>query len=109
MVYWETVSTSSDQTALPDDVRVQHELLDEHRFRSGVVHLRYGSAFDHRPSAACRPQWANPSDGKTLALGAHQGRLVRFVPEPSAAAPSREAITPAASSPDGLGRCVQPL
>jgi dihydrofolate reductase len=28
--------------ALPDDVRIQLELLDEHRFRSGVVHLRYG-------------------------------------------------------------------
>lgn len=28
--------------ALPDDVRLQLELLDEHRFRSGVVHLRYG-------------------------------------------------------------------
>ena len=28
--------------ALPEDVRVQLELLDEHRFRSGVVHLRYG-------------------------------------------------------------------
>ena len=28
--------------ALPDDVRVRLELLDEHRFRSGVVHLRYG-------------------------------------------------------------------
>ena len=28
--------------ALPDGVRVQLELLDEHRFRSGVVHLRYG-------------------------------------------------------------------
>lgn len=28
--------------ALPDDVRVQLELLDERRFRSGVVHLRYG-------------------------------------------------------------------
>jgi dihydrofolate reductase len=27
--------------ALPDDVRIQLELLDEHRFRSGVVHLRY--------------------------------------------------------------------
>jgi dihydrofolate reductase len=27
--------------ALPDDVRVELELLDEHRFRSGVVHLRY--------------------------------------------------------------------
>jgi dihydrofolate reductase len=26
---------------LPDDVRIQLELLDEHRFRSGVVHLRY--------------------------------------------------------------------
>nr|WP_238362837.1 dihydrofolate reductase family protein [Actinopolymorpha pittospori] len=28
--------------ALPDDVAVQLELLDEHRFRSGVVHLHYG-------------------------------------------------------------------
>jgi dihydrofolate reductase len=28
--------------ALPDGVRVRLELLDEHRFRSGVVHLHYG-------------------------------------------------------------------
>jgi len=28
--------------ALPGDVRIQLELLDEHRFRSGVVHLHYG-------------------------------------------------------------------
>lgn len=28
--------------ALPDDVRVQLELVAERRFRSGVVHLRYG-------------------------------------------------------------------
>jgi dihydrofolate reductase len=28
--------------ALPDDVLVQLELLDERRFRSGVVHLHYG-------------------------------------------------------------------
>ncbi len=28
--------------ALPDDIRAQLELLDEHRFRNGVVHLRYG-------------------------------------------------------------------
>jgi dihydrofolate reductase len=27
--------------ALPEDARIQLELLDEHRFRSGVVHLRY--------------------------------------------------------------------
>jgi len=27
--------------ALPDDVRVELELVDERRFRSGVVHLRY--------------------------------------------------------------------
>ena len=27
--------------ALPDNVRVQLELLDERRFRNGVVHLRY--------------------------------------------------------------------
>ena len=28
--------------ALPDDVRVELELLDEHRFRSGFVYLSYG-------------------------------------------------------------------
>ena len=28
--------------ALPDDVRIELELVDERRFRSGVVHLRYG-------------------------------------------------------------------
>jgi dihydrofolate reductase len=27
--------------ALPDGARIQLDLLDEHRFRSGVVHLRY--------------------------------------------------------------------
>jgi dihydrofolate reductase len=27
--------------ALPNDVRLQLELLDEHRFGSGVVHLHY--------------------------------------------------------------------
>jgi dihydrofolate reductase len=27
--------------ALPDDVRVELELLDEHRFGNGVVHLHY--------------------------------------------------------------------
>ena len=29
------------KAALPDDVRVQLELLDERRFTSGVVFLRY--------------------------------------------------------------------
>jgi len=29
------------KAALPDDVRVQLELLDERRFASGVVFLRY--------------------------------------------------------------------
>jgi dihydrofolate reductase len=28
--------------ALPDDVRIKLELLDQRRFQSGVVHLRYG-------------------------------------------------------------------
>jgi dihydrofolate reductase len=27
--------------ALPDDVRVDLELVDEHRFANGVVHLHY--------------------------------------------------------------------
>jgi hypothetical protein len=29
---------------LPRDVRIDLELLDERRFRNGVVHLRYGTA-----------------------------------------------------------------
>ena len=32
------------KAALPDDVRIPLELLDEHRFRSGVVHLGYRTA-----------------------------------------------------------------
>ncbi|MGH3141438.1 MAG: dihydrofolate reductase family protein, partial [Gaiellales bacterium] len=28
--------------SLPEDLRLQLELLDERRFRSGVVYLRYG-------------------------------------------------------------------
>ena len=30
--------------ALPDNVRLKLELLDERRFGSGMVHLRYGTA-----------------------------------------------------------------
>jgi dihydrofolate reductase len=32
--------------ALPDDVRIGLELLDEHRFGNGVVHLRYATRAD---------------------------------------------------------------
>jgi dihydrofolate reductase len=35
------VVVGGGKRALPADVRVQLELLDEHRFRSGVVYLRY--------------------------------------------------------------------
>jgi dihydrofolate reductase len=35
------VIVGGGKRALPDHVRVQLELLDEHRFRSGVVHLHY--------------------------------------------------------------------
>jgi hypothetical protein len=35
MVYWETAHT------FPDGVRLNLDLLDERRFRSGVVVLRY--------------------------------------------------------------------
>ena len=35
------VIVGGGKRALPDDVRVQLELLEERRFRSGVVHLRY--------------------------------------------------------------------
>jgi dihydrofolate reductase len=36
------VLVGGGKRALPDDVRVQLELLDENRFKSGVVHLHYG-------------------------------------------------------------------
>lgn len=36
------VLVGGGKRALPDDVKVRLELLDERRFRSGVVHLRYG-------------------------------------------------------------------
>ncbi len=35
------VVVGGGKRALPDDVRLRLELLDEHRFRSGVVHLHY--------------------------------------------------------------------
>ena len=35
------VLVGGGKRALPDDVRGQLELLDEHRFQSGVVHLHY--------------------------------------------------------------------
>ena len=36
------VLVGGGKRALPDKVRAQLELLDEHRFKGGVVHLRYG-------------------------------------------------------------------
>ncbi len=36
------VVVGGGKRALPDDVRMELELLDEHRFGSGVVHLHYG-------------------------------------------------------------------
>ena len=38
------VVVGGGRRALPDAVRIQLELLDEHHFRSGVVYLRYGLA-----------------------------------------------------------------
>ncbi|MGH2658958.1 MAG: dihydrofolate reductase family protein [Actinomycetota bacterium] len=35
------IMVGGGKRALPDDVRAQLELLDERRFRNGVVHLRY--------------------------------------------------------------------
>ena len=35
------VVVGSGKKALPGDARLQLELLDEHRFSNGVVHLRY--------------------------------------------------------------------
>ncbi len=44
--------------ALPDQVRLQLELLDEHRFGNGVVYLRYGvgvpELHDQREASAAR-------------------------------------------------------
>jgi dihydrofolate reductase len=36
------IIVGSGKQSLPDDVRVELELLDERRFGSGMVHLRYG-------------------------------------------------------------------
>jgi riboflavin biosynthesis pyrimidine reductase len=41
-VFLGPIVVGGGKRALPDGVRVQLELVDEHRFRSGVVHLRYG-------------------------------------------------------------------
>jgi dihydrofolate reductase len=38
------VAVGGGTSALPDDIRLDLELLDEHRFASGVVHLHYRSA-----------------------------------------------------------------
>jgi len=35
------ISVGAGKRALPDDLRLELELLDEHRFASGVVHLHY--------------------------------------------------------------------
>ena len=43
-LYVVPVLVGGGKRALPDDVRVRLELLDERRFRSGVVYLRYGLA-----------------------------------------------------------------
>jgi dihydrofolate reductase len=40
-LYLGPILVGGGKRALPDGVRVQLELLDEHRFRSGVVYLRY--------------------------------------------------------------------
>ena len=37
------IVVGSGNPSLPDDVRVKLELLDERRFRNGVVYLRYGA------------------------------------------------------------------
>ena len=41
-VFVTPVAVGGGLRALPDDVRLELELLDERRFRSGVVHLHYG-------------------------------------------------------------------
>ena len=40
-LYLNPIVVGGGTTALPDDVRVRLELLDERRFGNGVVHLRY--------------------------------------------------------------------
>jgi hypothetical protein len=40
-VFVNPVVIGSGTEALPHDVRVDLDLLDEHRFASGVVHLHY--------------------------------------------------------------------
>jgi dihydrofolate reductase len=41
-VFLSPVIVGGGNRSLPDDVRVNLELLDEHRFSNGVVHLHYG-------------------------------------------------------------------
>ena len=45
------VVVGGGKRALPDNVRLQLDLLDEHRFRSGVVHLHYRVADSMRGEA----------------------------------------------------------
>jgi hypothetical protein len=40
-VFLNPIAVGAGKTALPRDVRVHLELLDERRFGSGVVYLRY--------------------------------------------------------------------
>jgi hypothetical protein len=41
-LFLEPIVVGGGKRALPGNIRAQLELLDERRFRSGVVHLRYG-------------------------------------------------------------------
>jgi dihydrofolate reductase len=49
-LYLNPVVVGAGTPALPDQVRFGLELLDEHRFGNGVVHLHYRLAPDHSPA-----------------------------------------------------------
>jgi riboflavin biosynthesis pyrimidine reductase len=40
-LFFSPVVVGGGMRALPDEVRLELELLDEHRFGNGVVHLHY--------------------------------------------------------------------
>jgi hypothetical protein len=43
--------------ALPDDVRLSLELLDERRFRSGFVYVRYATRAGNEPRSLSRDEF----------------------------------------------------
>jgi hypothetical protein len=50
-------SVGGGKKALPDDVRLSLELLDERRFRSGFVYVRYATRAGNEPRSLSRDEF----------------------------------------------------